>query len=219
VPATTATRVTPAQIGIRRPASRPRRGSPDRDDLVTSTAMTSRPDAPPHVSRGLEPSRPSPVAHRRLAGVILMPTHSFILNGKQVSVDCSDDLRLLWVLRDLLGVHGPKYGCGLDVCKACTCHINGKAFNPDTASPVRSWPQSGWSTKSRPRVVRSPTPISIRCGTSAAVAHTPGSGRRSPRPPATCEAGSRRTVPAVSGNVEGMAVFEFLTAALEPVTP
>lgn len=59
-----------------------------------------------------------------------MPTHTFKLNGKQVSVDCEDNLRLLWVIRDLLGVHGPKYGCGLDVCKACTCHINGKAFNP-----------------------------------------------------------------------------------------
>ncbi len=59
-----------------------------------------------------------------------MPTHSFILNGQHVSVDCEDDVRLLWVLRDLLGVHGPKYGCGLEVCKACTCHINGKAFNP-----------------------------------------------------------------------------------------
>jgi len=59
-----------------------------------------------------------------------MPTHSFILNGQQVSVDCDDDVRLLWVLRDLLGIHGPKYGCGLEVCKACTCHVNGKAFNP-----------------------------------------------------------------------------------------
>jgi isoquinoline 1-oxidoreductase subunit alpha len=59
-----------------------------------------------------------------------MPTHAFILNGKQVSVDCEDDVRLLWVLRDLLGVNGPKYGCGLEVCRACTCHINGKAFNP-----------------------------------------------------------------------------------------
>src|SRR5205807_1878330 len=59
-----------------------------------------------------------------------MPTHTFTLNGKQVSVDCEDDVRLLWVLRDLLGVHGPKYGCGLEVCKACTSHINGKAFNP-----------------------------------------------------------------------------------------
>jgi isoquinoline 1-oxidoreductase alpha subunit len=59
-----------------------------------------------------------------------LSTHTFKLNGKKVSVDCDDDLRLLWVIRDLLGVHGPKYGCGLDVCKACTCHINGKAFNP-----------------------------------------------------------------------------------------
>ena len=49
-----------------------------------------------------------------------MPTHTFILNGKQVSVDVEDDVRLLWVLRDVLGVTGPKYGCGLDVCKACT---------------------------------------------------------------------------------------------------
>jgi isoquinoline 1-oxidoreductase alpha subunit len=58
-----------------------------------------------------------------------MPNHSFILNGKQVSVNCADDVRVLWVLRDLLGVTGPKYGCGLGVCQACTCHINGKAFN------------------------------------------------------------------------------------------
>jgi isoquinoline 1-oxidoreductase alpha subunit len=59
-----------------------------------------------------------------------VPTHSFILNGQQTTVTCEDNVRLLWVLRDLLGVTGPKYGCGLDVCKACTCHINGKAFNP-----------------------------------------------------------------------------------------
>jgi 2Fe-2S iron-sulfur cluster binding domain len=59
-----------------------------------------------------------------------MATYTFILDGKQVTVDCSGDIRLLWVLRDLLGVYGPKYGCGLDVCKACTCHINGKAFSP-----------------------------------------------------------------------------------------
>src|SRR6202012_5523935 len=59
-----------------------------------------------------------------------MATQTFILNGEQVTVDCADELRLLWVLRDLLGIYGPKYGCGLDVCKACTCHINGLAFNP-----------------------------------------------------------------------------------------
>jgi len=59
-----------------------------------------------------------------------VPTQTFVLNGKRVSVDVEDDVRLLWVLRDLLGVTGPKYGCGLEVCKACTSHINGKAFNP-----------------------------------------------------------------------------------------
>ncbi|WP_406340993.1 (2Fe-2S)-binding protein [Streptomyces sp. NBC_00648] len=58
-----------------------------------------------------------------------MPLHTFILNGKPVSVDVEDDVRLLWVLRDVLGVTGPKYGCGLGVCQACTSHINGKAFN------------------------------------------------------------------------------------------
>jgi isoquinoline 1-oxidoreductase alpha subunit len=57
-------------------------------------------------------------------------SHTFVLNGTQVTVEADDDVRLLWVLRDLLGVTGPKYGCGLEVCKACTSHINGKAFNP-----------------------------------------------------------------------------------------
>jgi isoquinoline 1-oxidoreductase alpha subunit len=64
-----------------------------------------------------------------------MPTQTFILNGEQVSVDVEDDVRLLWVLRDILGVTGPKYGCGINVCKACTSHINGKACNP-CAIPV-----------------------------------------------------------------------------------
>ena len=59
-----------------------------------------------------------------------MPKHSFRLNGEQVTVDVEDDVRLLWVLRDVLKVTGPKYGCGINVCKACTSHINGKAFNP-----------------------------------------------------------------------------------------
>ena len=64
-----------------------------------------------------------------------MPTHTFKLNGRRVRVNAPDDVRLLWVLRDLLGVTGPKYGCGIEVCRACTSHINGKAFNP-CAVPV-----------------------------------------------------------------------------------
>jgi isoquinoline 1-oxidoreductase alpha subunit len=59
-----------------------------------------------------------------------MSEHTFILNGKSVTVDVDDDVRLLWVIRDVVGLTGPKYGCGINVCKACTSHINGKAFNP-----------------------------------------------------------------------------------------
>ena len=59
-----------------------------------------------------------------------MPSHSFSVNGKSVTVDAPDGLPLLWVLRDLLGVRGPKYGCGIDVCKACTSHLDGRAVNP-----------------------------------------------------------------------------------------
>jgi isoquinoline 1-oxidoreductase alpha subunit len=59
-----------------------------------------------------------------------LPEHTFILNGTRVTVDCPGDVRLLWVLNDLLGVRGPKYGCGVGVCQACTSHINGKAFSP-----------------------------------------------------------------------------------------
>jgi isoquinoline 1-oxidoreductase alpha subunit len=56
-----------------------------------------------------------------------VPVHSFKVNGKQVSVDDESDVRLLWVLRDILGITGPKYGCAGGVCRACTCHVNGKA--------------------------------------------------------------------------------------------
>lgn len=59
-----------------------------------------------------------------------MPQHTFLVNGERVTVDVADDVRLLWVLRDVLRLTGPKYGCGINVCKACTSHVNGKAFNP-----------------------------------------------------------------------------------------
>jgi isoquinoline 1-oxidoreductase alpha subunit len=59
-----------------------------------------------------------------------MAQHTFRVNGESVTVDVADDVRLLWVLRDVLGITGPKYGCGINVCKACTSHFNGKAFNP-----------------------------------------------------------------------------------------
>jgi isoquinoline 1-oxidoreductase alpha subunit len=59
-----------------------------------------------------------------------LPNFTFTVNGRSVSVEAPADLPLLWVLRDKLGVRGPKYGCGINVCKACTSHLDGKAFNP-----------------------------------------------------------------------------------------
>ncbi|MBT9610028.1 (2Fe-2S)-binding protein [Aquabacterium sp.] len=64
-----------------------------------------------------------------------MTIQNFSVNGKPVSVDAPNDMALLWVLRDKLGITGPKYGCGINVCKACTCNVNGKAFTP-CSTPV-----------------------------------------------------------------------------------
>jgi isoquinoline 1-oxidoreductase subunit alpha len=49
------------------------------------------------------------------------------VNGKTYEVDVEDDMPLLWVLRDELGITGPKYGCGIAQCGACTVHEDGVA--------------------------------------------------------------------------------------------
>jgi len=49
------------------------------------------------------------------------------VNGKTHSVDVDGDTPLLWVLRDVLGMTGTKFGCGMALCGACTVHINGAA--------------------------------------------------------------------------------------------
>ncbi|MGV6801798.1 MAG: (2Fe-2S)-binding protein [bacterium] len=52
---------------------------------------------------------------------------NFTVNGQDYSIDVEDDMPLLWVLRDELNIHGPKYGCGIAQCGACTVHINDQA--------------------------------------------------------------------------------------------
>jgi isoquinoline 1-oxidoreductase subunit alpha len=49
------------------------------------------------------------------------------INGQVHSVDATDDTPLLWVLRDILGMTGTKFGCGIAQCGACTVHLDGNA--------------------------------------------------------------------------------------------
>ena len=55
---------------------------------------------------------------------------SLTVNGKKKTLDLDPDTPLLWVLRDELGLTGTKFGCGAQLCGACTVHLEGK--------PVRS---------------------------------------------------------------------------------
>jgi isoquinoline 1-oxidoreductase alpha subunit len=50
------------------------------------------------------------------------------INGKTHSVDVDGDTPLLWVLRDVLGMTGTKFGCGMALCGACTVHMDGVAI-------------------------------------------------------------------------------------------
>ena len=50
-----------------------------------------------------------------------------LVNGEERTVDVEDDMPLLWVLRDELGLKGTKYGCGIAQCGACTVHMDGVA--------------------------------------------------------------------------------------------
>jgi isoquinoline 1-oxidoreductase subunit alpha len=55
---------------------------------------------------------------------------TILINGIEKTLDAPPDMPLLWVLRDILGMTGTKFGCGIAQCGACTVHIDGK--------PVRS---------------------------------------------------------------------------------
>ena len=56
-----------------------------------------------------------------------MPKYTLNINGENKEVDAVEDMPLLWVIRDLLGMKGTKFGCGQAFCGACTVHLDGVA--------------------------------------------------------------------------------------------
>src|SRR3954454_23383191 len=50
------------------------------------------------------------------------------VNGTQHTIDADSNMPLLWAIRDLLGLTGTKFGCGIGACGACTVHLDGQAI-------------------------------------------------------------------------------------------
>ncbi len=59
------------------------------------------------------------------------------INGEDHTVDVPPDMPLLWVLRDVVGLTGTKFGCGMALCGACTVHVNGEAAR-SCVTPISS---------------------------------------------------------------------------------
>src|SRR6516165_10442506 len=67
------------------------------------------------------------------------------VNGVEHSVDVDGDIPLLWVLRDVLGMTGTKFGCGMALCGACTVQLNGTPIR-SCVTPVESVGDSAITT-------------------------------------------------------------------------
>ena len=106
-----------------------------------------------------------------------MATKSLNVNGKQVSITIDDlDMPLLYALRDNLALQGPRFGCGLAQCGACTVHVDGNAVRSCVTAlssidaGQRVVTLEGLGTADKPHPCSGPSSTSKPC--SAATAST-----------------------------------------------
>ena len=66
-----------------------------------------------------------------------MANITFTLNGASQTVDVVPEMPLLWVLRDVVGLTGTKFGCGMSLCGACTVHLDGQPVR-SCSTPIKS---------------------------------------------------------------------------------
>ena len=74
-----------------------------------------------------------------------MAAYNLQINGKTYSIEADAKMPLLWAIRDLVGLTGTKYGCGIAQCGACTVHLNGAAVRSCTL-PVSAIKDSAVTT-------------------------------------------------------------------------
>jgi nicotinate dehydrogenase subunit A len=121
-----------------------------------------------------------------------MPAYSFRLNGRGATVDSWDENQpLLYVLRGALGLHGPKFGCGLGQCGACTVLIDGQPTRSCTLQVNRAAGRTvttleGLGTPERPHRVQAAfiAEQAAQCGycTNGMIIAAVGLLQRTPKP-------------------------------------
>ena len=81
---------------------------------------------------------------------------TFRINGRAVTVDVDEDTPLLWVIRDVVGLTGTKFGCGIGMCGACTVHVGGRPTR-SCITPVGYVADAEVTTRSKGSIQRDST--------------------------------------------------------------
>src|ERR1700677_3698944 len=100
--------------------------------LVPLCECATRTCAPPsyeNFSSGLNTTSERRILTRPITRGVSMST-TFFLNGQSTALDADPNMPLLWAIREVAGLHGTKFGCGMAMCGACTVHLDGQ--------PIRS---------------------------------------------------------------------------------